>query len=467
MIGKRDPLGRGAYPSRMGGRHALTLFSFCVLGAACRSTKDEHAAVAPALEGIALKDASPPLPPPGTAPADGASADNACKSGAQGIHHVVSTGQSLAVGAEGYPPFNTFQPFRNVMFVSASGGPLAGSGELAKKKGVFVPLVEKPFETPWSAFANLTSELAARAHVVPDPAAYRMLVSVHGVGSYAYTRLKRGSATYKAALAHVELGKALAASIGESYTVPAVALIHGESDHVERNPKYATDLREWQADYERDIRALSGQSEPVPMFESQTSSFTRYGQSTSAIPQAQLDAATSSEGKIILVGAKYHLPYAADGIHLTTEGYRQLGEEFAKAYARVILECGRWEPLRPLRAEQKESDVRVHFIVPSPPLVFDTNAVTDPGHYGFEITDTKGATLNIAEATIEGDSVVLHLAQPPTSPLRVRYALTGTPRAAAGPKTGARGNLRDSDATLGRTGTHLYNWAVHFEMRVE
>jgi len=383
---------------------------------------------------------------------------------------VVSTGQSLAVGAEGYPPLNTFQPFRNVMFVSASGGPLAGSGELAKKKGLLIPLVEKPFETPSSAFANLVSEMATQARIVDDPPSYRVLMSVHGVGSYSYARLKRGSAIYKAALAHVDLGRTLAASIGESYSVPAVTLIHGESDHVEKNTGYADNLAEWQSDYERDIRERTGQTEPVPMFESQTSSFTRYGQATSLIPQAQLDAAVASNGKIMMVGPKYHLPYAVDGVHLTSEGYRRLGEEFAKVYARVILECGVWEPLRPTRAERIENEIRVHFFVPHPPLVFDTDAVTDPGHYGFEIIGPKNEPVAIDSATITGDTVTLRFASPASgtsAPLRVRYAFRGTPRAAAGPKTGARGNLRDTDPTLGRTGTHLYNWAVHFEMKVE
>ena len=41
--------------------------------------------------------------------------------------------------------------------------------------------------------------------------------------------------------------------------------------------------------------------------------------------------------------------------------------------------------------------------------------------------------------------------------------LRGTAGAAGGPVTGARGNLRDSDATKSRHDYPLYNWCVHFD----
>ena len=46
---------------------------------------------------------------------------------------------------------------------------------------------------------------------------------------------------------------------------------------------------------------------------------------------------------------------------------------------------------------------------------------------------------------------------------RIRYAHTGGVGQPAGPTTGARGNLRDSDATPSRHGYPLFNWAVHFD----
>ena len=46
---------------------------------------------------------------------------------------------------------------------------------------------------------------------------------------------------------------------------------------------------------------------------------------------------------------------------------------------------------------------------------------------------------------------------------RLRYAYAGKPGSVAGPATGPRGNLRDSDATASRYGYKLYDWCVHFD----
>jgi hypothetical protein len=59
------------------------------------------------------------------------------------------------------------------------------------------------------------------------------------------------------------------------------------------------------------------------------------------------------------------------------------------------------------------------------------------------------------------------LASTPTgASRRIRYAYTGTSGNAAGPTTGMRGNLRDSDTTTCGSGTVLRNWSVHFEEAV-
>jgi hypothetical protein len=192
------------------------------------------------------------------------------------------------------------------------------------------------------------------------------------------------------------------------------------------------------------------------------------GTPTSAIPQAQLDASVRSNGKIVLVGPKYHLPYQKDGVHLNPDGYRHMGEDYAKAYRRVIVAKGTWEPLRPIAVEREGAVIIVKFTVPSPPLVVDTTLVTDPGHLGFEYTDAAASSPAIKKVELAGDDTVkITLDREPTAgDKRIRYAFTGTKGARSGPETGARGNLRDSDATSSRHGYALHNWCVHFEESV-
>jgi hypothetical protein len=246
--------------------------------------------------------------------------------------------------------------------------------------------------------------------------------------------------------------------------VRAVTSVHGESDSLAGSTTYQADIIQWQADYERDVRALTGQTLGIPMFHTQNSQ-----QAGSRIPLDMLAAHVAAPGKVILVGPKYHLPYS-DGTHLTTPGYQHLGEDYAKAYRRVVLEGGRWEPVRPKSITRKGAEITIVFHVPAPPLALDTTLVAATPHYGFDYVDDATAPGAPAQggqsptvssvAVIAPDTVRLTLTAPPTVPGRIRYGI-----ASLAPD-GPRGNLRDSDATRSRFGFDLFNWGVQFEAEI-
>jgi hypothetical protein len=152
---------------------------------------------------------------------------------------------------------------------------------------------------------------------------------------------------------------------------------------------------------------------------------------------------------------------------MTAASYRWLGEYYAKAYVAVVVERRRWRPLSPASATRSGAVITLRFHVPVAPLVFDTTRVSDPGNYGFEYTDDSSPPA-ISSVAIEAPNIVrVTLAGTPTGAnKKIRYAYTGTIDADAGPTTGARGNLRDSDGTISRSGNELFNWCVHFSMDV-
>jgi hypothetical protein len=85
--------------------------------------------------------------------------------------------------------------------------------------------------------------------------------------------------------------------------------------------------------------------------------------------------------------------------------------------------------------------------------------------YGFEYFDSSSTPPAITAVTLLGtDMVQITLASAPSVAVGqgfIRYAYTGfgnLPSATAG----ARGNLRDSDATSSNYGNALWNWCVHF-----
>lgn len=363
------------------------------------------------------------------------------------INHVLGTGQSLSVGAVGAPALSTMQPHANLMF---SKGVIPGGTGLT----AFAPLVEKGVETLSSGLANNTGR--GKDHAI--------LISAHGIGGTAYAGLKKGTTAFGNGIAQVRAAKALADAMKRTYVVRAVTNVHGESDHVGGNKTYDSNLLQWQADYETDVTAITGQTQPIPMLHTQMSSWTKYGQATSVIPQAQLDASRRSGGKLVLVGPKYTALYVSDGVHLSNLGYRLLGEYYAKVYRRVVLEGLPWTPLQPKSIARVGATITLELDVPVPPLVLDTTLVTDPGAYGFEVVD-DGKPAKIASVALAGPtSVTITLSAAPAGKVRLRYAYTGVAGAAGGAKTGPRGNLRDSDpATSAYSAAKLFNWCVHFD----
>lgn len=373
------------------------------------------------------------------------------------INHVLGTGQSLSVGSQGTPVLTDAQPFDNLMFE-------AGVVTVDAGLGGWAPLVEgvsPARETHASGFANFVTDLARSRGLRHD-----LLMSMHGIGGRAYADLKRGTAAFDTGILQVRAAKAIADAAGKSYVVRAVTNVHGETDHRLGNERYAADLAEWQADYEREVRAITGQAEPVPMLHTQMSSWTMIGGSTtSTIPIQQLAASVAQPDAIILVGPKYHLPYVADGVHLSNEGYRHMGEDYAKVYRHVILEGRRWEPLRPIAITREGAVITVKFAVPAPPLVIDEQTVADPGSKGFGYSDDGLTSPGIASVALAGpDTLRITLEFAPTGPnRRLRYAYYGDPLDPGGPQSGPRGNVRDSDATPSRFGYPLWNWCVHFD----
>ena len=177
----------------------------------------------------------------------------------------------------------------------------------------------------------------------------------------------------------------------------AVTAVHGEHDHYGREsyfPLPGTDgkstiadyghaLEEWQRDYEDGVKAITGQTVPVPLLVNQYSHWN--DRPTTTIAYEQLAAHVRSKGKVVVVGPTYVLPYSSDCLHFTGEGERHLGEYFAKAYSRIVLEGRKWEPLRPFKITIQGNVITARFLVPKPPLVLDTTKVTNPGNYGFVV----------------------------------------------------------------------------------
>ncbi|MBX3191603.1 MAG: hypothetical protein KF819_31715 [Labilithrix sp.] len=450
--------------------------------------------------------ASPPAEPaPSREPARDGVAPRWTKEGASfgagpyvpfDVNHILSTGQSNSVGNDALPPLTTTQPYANVMFdvgvITASSCEANGCTKYDVPTR-FVPLVEgdtyfAAVETMSSSLANQITKLA-RLHGKSHDA----LVSVHGRSGYSYGCLRKGGCDWWQGKSYVKPfddgmmqvrdAMRLAKAAGKSYVVRAVTAIHGEHDHASNAkgssyfPMRGTDgvstladygdaLLEWQRDYESGVKALTGQSIPIPLFVSQYSHWT--DAPTTTIAYQQMSAHRRSKGAVVVVGPTYAFEYSSECLHFRAHAERQLGEMFARAYTATIIEGRRWEPLRPRAISIAGNVITARFLVPKPPLVLDVVKVTNPGDFGFEYTDASDSPPAIARVALDGpDAVKITLTSAPAGPeKRLRYAFTQRGGCVAG-RPPARGNLRDSDDTPSQNGYALPNWSVHFDEPID
>ncbi len=275
--------------------------------------------------------------------------------------------------------------------------------------------------------------------------------------------------SYEAAMIETKAITRLAKAAGKTYGVGAIIVTHGECDA--GNGDYENELYQLWSDYNTDLPAITGQKQKIQMIVSQQNSCNDRSPST----LAQWKIGVDHPADIVCSGPKYQYP-SAEGIHLTANGYRELGEKYGQIYfERVIL--GRdWQPLQPTSVERRGPIITVHFQVPVAPLVWDTTF--EPPHpsieqwkngKGFEVNAAGGDKVAIASVDTSGDAVIISCASDPGPGARVGYAMIGEKNRMGAPFKGTYrwGLLRDSDPFVGAvTGKAQPNYSVAFEISV-
>lgn len=373
------------------------------------------------------------------------------------------------MGYNSVSPLTRTQPYNNKMLAGGGGGTGLGA--------YLTPLVETGvLETPGSAMAN-TIIANTPGHL------FDMVVNNNAVPSAPYADLEQGTPAYNTALTQVATIKAASAALGRPYKVAAITAIHGETDNryfylpgpiAPNSPIYDTDLATyesnlvtWQANYEADIRAITGQTGTIPLFTDQLSSFfSSFGNTkTSSVPMAQLAAAEHNPGKIYMVTPKYFFRYS-DLHHMTAASYRWLGEYYGKVIKKVVVDHQDWKPLSPTSITRAGNVIYAVFHVPSGRLVFDVTNELARSNKGFEYADNTNSAYITGVQILGLDTVKVTLSRTPTGAnQRLRYAFTGVIGAMPGAMVlgAAGGNLRDTDPYPSLYGNTLYNWCVQFD----
>ena len=415
---------------------------------------------------------------------------------------IIGTGQSLSVGAQAgsITPAATTQRYSNLKL--SLGGltvPPFDEAASASTQLSLVPLVEpiRPIDNGYpspypvnldgeSPHTAMSVQLTALATIMGGQSEF---VSVHtvvgesgqGMNVINKTAMDTGTTgrAYAATLFEARAIKRLAEADSKTYGIGAIFLTHGETDAGNQN--YANDMLQLRNDYNADLKAITGQTQAIPLFTSQQHGIYMYapGQAARNIDTSTLlqwTAALDHPEEIVCVGPKYQYPYNADWLHLQPLGYELMGEKYAEAFYQHVLLGRPWQPLQPLRDTVARSgrDITVDFHVPVPPLAWDD--VMPKPHLadltewaqgrGFEVR--MGTTrLTIESVTlVDADTVKITCTTDVPAGATLGYAASSD--AAAIPLVSPRfGNLKDSDPFVGAfTNQAQPNYSVSFEVPV-
>jgi hypothetical protein len=389
-------------------------------------------------------------------------------------------GQSLNIGFTSCVGIETSQPYANQQ--------LTINGTLYPVISPLRPLIEdsnatlstcasQTVETLRSAALNNASVLINSG----TPTLWNFVGHFNGLSGTDYNGLKKGTSPYAIAFAattgQIAVTQAAAVAAGKSHMCGPYLWTHGETDFRTDHTTAATYegyLLQLQSDVDADCKTLTGQTNRVPLFLDQMSSWTFYACTTPTVTCTGDNAAPSSpigqwwayrdhSDRVFLVGPKYQLDYTTTNrIHLSALGEQQLGEMHAKALY-YWYTTGRFVPLVPRTITAPTgTSIAVKMWVRGN-LAIDTSTVSDKGNSkGFELFDSGGSTIAFTAATtVSGDTATLTMANSATV-ARVCYANTGTSSAGPGTSGAAHGNIRNDTGYTAISGHVGYDWLPTF-----
>lgn len=367
------------------------------------------------------------------------------------LNQSIFYGQSLSRGFKGNPILSISQPQNNLALTGGSHP--TGLDSL-------VPLVENlDQESPCSGAANYAAYLAKKDNGID----HQIVASTAGVNDALLSALSKGTSAYSAMLSHIQAVNDLKA--GKTHAVEAFNWLQGESNLRENIGlvTYEPDLWQNFQNMQKDAMAITGQEHLPKIIHYQLS--TRIGLSD-AVCKAQLSLCKQ---KLTAISTPtYHLPYNADGVHLTNVGYKWIGAYFGRAYKQYVIDNRHPDYLEPLSAELVGNKIVVKFNVPQGPLVFDTTVLAATQDHGFAVK-SGASLLPVIGLEAKENTVEITLASPPSlTNLSVRYGLDYM-AASKVITDGKSGNLRDSTpdtVTISGSEKPLFHVCPHFELSV-
>lgn len=393
--------------------------------------------------------------------------------------HLFFFGQSLSNGALGTPVLNTPAP----------GALMYNTGVLSRGKAPtsLVTLKENGVETMASALAN---SFVSHVENANGMGGRQLILNSGGVNGEKIQNLEKGTPAFNDLVNQIRWCHTYNGQEGREHAPDYIVWVHGERAAADgmSGAEYKTRVKQLRRDLDEALADSRDPSKPLMMVIYQMASHGYYVGSAEhpsvEIPLAHL-ALSHEDDNIMCIGPNYMFA-GSDNVHKTNHGYRQMGLQVDKAIRHHILTGEKFKPLEAINFRRISDTVALgRFNVPKPPMVFDTSIVTQlpDGQNGIEAFDDEGRVPLASTEIIAGTQLKVTASRPFVGEVWIAAGYTPDNRGPitdnrykewfAGPTTGVRTTLRDSDSTTteltGLDGKpyQRQNYCVHFYMRVE
>jgi hypothetical protein len=321
-------------------------------------------------------------------------------------------------------------------------------------------------ETICTAFGNTLYERFSD-HVSETP---KILMAIAAHGGTPYRGLHRGTSNYAELLRLVERAVQIAAADGKRIIVPGIVVQHGEADNGAVAEEYARYLTQWRANIDADVRAITGQYEPIRALVAQCNRRASSVNATASTPLSPL-IADKLDPYICCVGPIYDVDADSTATHPLSYGYTKMGVRYGYAAFDEWFDVG-YRPLRAIEAYwQTSTTFRIKYNRPvtvddSGAIVNTTLDISATRGFNFRDGGTPPTVSGVALVSGSTDTIELTLsgAYSGLNP-RFIYATYSTV-ASMGRVTGPRGCIRATaswgtaadDREAGGT-VPVYDWA--------
>lgn len=237
------------------------------------------------------------------------------------LYHIINTGQSNSVGGGASPSVTKASRYNN-LYVTNKGT---------------VKIMEEP-SIGLEYRGDVETHLTSMADRLTEHSGIKVISALSGIGGVPLSAIEKGGTeeSYSHSMARLLDSVRYANSHGFKVIVPAVVLIHGESDAMEKNLSYGGGISQLQKDYEQDIKELTGQEEPVYLLTTAPGGTDPKFKGFLPSIEAQIQGATVTNPNIVYAGSLKGYALLNDMNHHTVEANIAIGKMLGDKLAEIL-----------------------------------------------------------------------------------------------------------------------------------